>query len=120
MTNTDHNLAGKLLVKNAHGYQVVKFDDILYCDSMGGYTNIHLINDEAILSSHIMKELESQLPEEQFFRVSRSCLINLDYVVKYQSSPRNSVILQNNMEIRISTRKIPKIASFLKAHYPLV
>lgn len=120
MTEQHSYQEGKLLVKNAHGYQVLNFDDILYCESVGSYTRINLINEEHILSSHILKEVEEQLPEDHFYRVNRSNLVNLNYVIEYQSSPCKSVILQNQKEIKISARKNSKFLTYLREHFPLV
>ena len=120
MTRNDSNPAGKFLVKSSHGYQVLNFDDILYCESLGSYTKINLIDNGHILSSHILKEVESQLPEHLFYRVNRSSLVNVNHIVKYQSSPQRTVILENNKEIKISARKNSRFRTFLLENFPLV
>ena len=112
--------SNKILVKNAHGYQIINFDDIIFCESMGSYTLINLLKDEKVLSSHILKEVESQLPPNLFFRVNRSYLVNIDYIKSYNCNPYKSVVLQNQKEIKISIRKNSKFVSFLQKKFPLV
>ena len=120
MTTVIDITSNKILVKNPHGYQIVNFDDIIFCESMGSYTLIYLVNDEKVLSSHLLKEVESQLPAHLFFRVNRSYLVNLNFVKSYNCNPYKSVVLQNKKEIKISVRKNSKFVTFLRKKYPLV
>lgn len=114
------NTPSKILVKNAHGYQIINFDDIIYCESMGSYTLIYLINEEKVLSSHLLKEVENQLSENLFFRINRSILVNINFIKNYKSGPYKSVVLQNKKEVKISIRKNAKFVTFLRKKFPLV
>ncbi len=114
------NTANKILVKNAHGYQIINFDDIIFCESKGSYTQIYLLNDEKVLSSHLLKEVENQLPANLFFRLNRSILVNVNFIKSYNCSPHKSVVLQNKKEIKISVRKNSKFVTFLRKKFPLV
>ncbi|MCK5277604.1 MAG: LytTR family transcriptional regulator [Cyclobacteriaceae bacterium] len=120
MDTVIENTSNKILVKNAHGYQIINFNDIIFCESMGSYTLIYLINDEKVLSSHILKEVENQLPANLFFRVNRSYLVNINFIKCYNCNPYKSVVLQNKKEIKISVRKNSKFLTFLRKKFPLV
>ena len=120
MDTVIENTSNKILVKNAHGYQIINFNDIIFCESMGSYTLIYLINDEKVLSSHILNEVEKQLPANLFFRVNRSFLVNINFIKSYNCNPCKSVMLQNKKEIKISMRKNSKFVAFLRNNFPLV
>jgi two-component system response regulator LytT len=51
-------------------------DDVLYAEADGDYCWIHT-DGERLLSTQSMRELEDHLPSTIFFRIHRSCLVNL-------------------------------------------
>jgi len=70
----------RLKVNTRTGFEIIKQDDILYCEADGNYTNIFLTNQEKLTTATTLGLIEDQLTSDLFFRVSRSILINLDYL----------------------------------------
>lgn len=59
----------------------VNHDDITYIEGLKDYVKIYLANaPKAIISRVTIKSLESQLPADEFFRVHKSYIVNLDHV----------------------------------------
>lgn len=59
----------------------VNHDDITYIEGLKDYVKIYIANaPKAIISRVTIKSLESQLPADEFFRVHKSYIVNLDHV----------------------------------------
>lgn len=59
----------------------VNHDDIMYIEGLKDYVKIYLCHTpKAIISRVTIKSLESQLPADDFFRVHKSYIVNLDHV----------------------------------------
>lgn len=61
----------------------VKLQDILYCEQNQNMANIFMISGEKYYRFDSMKNMEEFLGEDQFLRVSRCHLVNLNYVDAY-------------------------------------
>jgi two-component system LytT family response regulator len=89
----------------------VSLEEILYIGGSNNYSTFYLIDGKEIVVSKTLKEYESLLPPERFFRAHKSYLINLDHIKKLNKGPELTVSMINNVEIEISYRKK---ADFLK------
>lgn len=62
-----------------------KFSDIKYCEALGDYIKIY-INDKTIVINATMKKLEEKLKNfNQFIRIHRSFIVNLDYLENFDT-----------------------------------
>lgn len=64
--------ADKKLVK-------VKYDDILYIEGLKDYVIIRMDSDR-VITLQTMKSLEAKMPSDQFKRIHRSYIVNLDRI----------------------------------------
>jgi two-component system LytT family response regulator len=95
-------LPNKLTIPTAEGFLFVTIRDILYCHSMGNYTEFYLQGDQKILSSYTLGYYAELLQAHNFFRVHRSYLINLHHVRMYRRGEGGTVIMNDGEEIEIS------------------
>jgi two-component system LytT family response regulator len=59
----------------------VNHDDITYIEGLKDYVKIYLANSpKALISRVTIKSLEAQLPADEFFRVHKSYIVNLEHV----------------------------------------
>lgn len=93
----------KLVISLQEGYQVIRFSELKYCQSDKGYTTFYLADGKSYLASKPLKHFEAQLPDSQFVRIHQSCIVNMEFVERYDKS--GMVILKNLEEIPVSTRK---------------
>ncbi len=89
-----------VFVKDGHQYVNVQIPTIFYIKAEGDYTSLYR-QDDRLLVSHSMKYWESKLPQNQFFRIHKSYLINTQCIEKVSG---NTVILNNGNEIPIGRK----------------
>lgn len=77
---------------------------IIYCEGDGNYTKIFLEKGESIYMTKKIKEIEEILPEELFFRVHNSFIINVSKVKEFLKTD-NYVILEDGTKIPVSRNK---------------
>lgn len=106
------NINKRLKVNTRTGFEVIRQDDILYCEADGNYTNIYLTNQEKLTTATTLGLIEDQLISDLFFRVSRSILINLDYL-KSVNRKDKICLLQIDEEciaLPLSNSRVQKLA----------
>lgn len=86
-------------------YRFLQPEDIVYVKADGNYVHLFLINDEALMISRKIKDVEAQLPEELFVRVHNTYIVNLIYVTKYLGDDTSEIELANKTRIPISRRR---------------
>jgi len=98
-------LNNKILLPAMGGYHITDVADIAYCKSESNYTNFHFLNGKNILVSKTLKEFESILLENNFFRIHRSYIINLDYIAKYNKGKGGEVVMKDGAILEVSREK---------------
>ena len=84
------------------GLEFVEIQDIVYCESSSNYTYIYAMSGDRILVSKTLKEVESMLEGNHFFRVHNSYLVHLIYVKKYVKGKGGYLVLKNGSEIPVA------------------
>ncbi|XLS29443.1 LytR/AlgR family response regulator transcription factor [Flavobacteriaceae bacterium M23B6Z8] len=78
--------------------------NIVYCESDGNYTTIHMQDKSKLLVSKKIKEVSQKLEKDHFFRIHNSYVINMSKVVEFFRN-ENYVILENNIKLPVSRQK---------------
>jgi len=81
-------------------------DNITHCIADRSYTWIYFINHEPIRFSRRIVILHKLLNDSRFIRCHKSYMVNLSYIKEYNSFRKNIIILKNNVEIKVSRRKL--------------
>jgi len=124
-----HNLASslsnrseirKLTLPYGQGFKLIDVDDIVYIEADSNYSVVHLSTAEKITVSKVLREFEELLPTEQFVRIHKSNIINLNHLKEYNSKNGLLALLNNGESINISRRRasdfFEKIKSFTKTN----
>jgi len=90
------NTDGKLLF--------ISSDDILYAESDGNYTTLFLEGGKKILLTKKLKEVNQLLPNEAFFRIHNSYIVNLGKIKEFIKAD-GYVILESRHKIPVSRQK---------------
>lgn len=70
-------------IKADYKVSLVKIKDIVYIESEGEYVRLHLVDRSTITTLFRLKNMETSLPSEQFMRVHRSYIVNLERIKSF-------------------------------------
>ena len=102
----------QLKVSVTEGVYMLNPADIICLEASSNYTRLYLTGQRYIFSAKTLKEYESLLPQNNFYRVHNSYLINTKHICHIS---RAGVIgLSQNICVHISKRRKARIKSLLK------
>ncbi|RAJ25900.1 LytTR family two component transcriptional regulator [Gelidibacter algens] len=90
------NTDGKLIFLDA--------EEILFVESDGNYCTIIMENSQKIVITKKLKEMNTILPENQFFRIHNSYIINLKKIKEFIKS-EGYVIMESNHRIPVARQR---------------
>ena len=91
----------------------IKIDDILYFESDGRYTIIHLRDKTTFFVSKNIGEYDKILAPKYFFRIHKKYLINLKYIININNSDGSHCELVGNLVLPVAKRRKEDLVSFL-------
>lgn len=95
----------KLVLKTHESVYVVDLENIVRCEADRNYTSFYLNDGKKILVSKTLKEYETMLSGNHFFRVQQSHLVNLNYVNRFDKKNGGSVVMKDGSEVPLSPAK---------------
>lgn len=96
----------KIAVPDGEGLNFIKISDIVRFQSDGSYTYMHTSgNQKPTLISKPIGDYQEMLNNENFIRVHRSHLINLQHVSKYVKGEGGYAIMSDGSQVDVSRRK---------------
>ena len=103
-----------LFLKSEYKIRRINFNDILYIEGLKDYIKVYTTNeDKPVLSLNSMKSLEEKLPEDQFMRVHRSFIVNLNKI----SIIERSRIIFGKTYIPVSDQYKDKFQEYLDKNF---
>ncbi len=102
----------KLAIPSLDGLHFFDISSIIRLEAQSNYTVIYFLDHTKITASKTLKDFEELLPQELFFRLHHSHIINLQYIKKYIKGDGGQVEMENGDMIDVSRRKKEE---FLKA-----
>ncbi|HKE94730.1 MAG TPA: LytTR family DNA-binding domain-containing protein [Povalibacter sp.] len=98
-------LARRLVVRSPGRLLFIDVADIDWIDAADYYACLH-VDRETHIIRRTLSELERDLGEEQFVRIHRSIIVNLDRIrgLELQSSGEYEVVLKSRVRLRLSRR----------------
>ncbi|WP_442266094.1 LytR/AlgR family response regulator transcription factor [Tenacibaculum sp. ZS6-P6] len=100
-----------IVLRLQEGYQIVRFDTLMYCQSDKGYTTFYTEDKKSYIASKPIKDFENQLPENLFLRTHQSYVVNLKFIDKYDKT--GYAFLKSGVKIPVSIRKREEFVSRL-------
>ncbi len=104
----------KIALPSQDGLTILSLKEITHLESDGCYTTFYAKDGQRTVVSRSIKEFEELLPDDQFFRVHVSHIVNLDFVKKYLKEDGGYAVLQNGLKIPIARRRKEEFLEMLK------
>ncbi|MCF6333880.1 MAG: LytTR family DNA-binding domain-containing protein [Draconibacterium sp.] len=95
----------KIRMNSKYSYILVNPNEIAYCASEEGCTNIYLTSGKIEFSNAPLTQIEAKVKNQNFCRLSRSVLINHDYIRTINKSANNCVLKHNGYEWKVEASR---------------
>lgn len=102
-----------LAISSTKKIDFIKTDDVLYFESDGRYTKIHLNNKKTTYVSKNIGEYEKILAQKRFFRIHKKYLINLKYIANINNHDGSYCELVGGISLPVAKRRKEDLMSFL-------
>lgn len=102
-------------IKADYKTTLVRISEIIYLESEGEYVRLHLDNQPTITTLFRLKNMETALPSDQFMRVHRSYIVNLQRIKGYV---KGRIFLNDNEYIPIGENYRENFQRYIKEKYP--
>jgi two-component system LytT family response regulator len=106
--------AGRIAVKCDRRILIVKVPEIDWIEAADNYVSLH-VGSETHLVRETMASIETRLPEEQFIRISRSAIVNVERIKELQPMFHGdyAVILRTGARLTLSRNCRAKVNELL-------
>lgn len=105
-----HERLGFFVNDSRKGTLVIRFHEVLCCNSDGSIVEITLLRNgklEKITTYRTLKEMEQDFADQPFCRTHHSHIVNMSHILRFEKTGRNGVIhLPNNLQVGISVQKM--------------
>lgn len=103
----------KVMVSHSKGFTIIDFNEIIMLEAAGNYTDFYLTENRKIIASKTLKDYESVLDKNLFFRVSRSAIVNLNHIKEYNNTTE-TLILSEKHQIPISRSRWTEFTDIIR------
>ncbi len=95
----------QISISASDGLIFIKTSEIIWLEASGAYTKFHLLNKKEVLSSKNIKDYETKLTEDMFFRIHNSAIININEITKYVRGSGGYVVMSDGNMVNISRQR---------------
>jgi len=82
----------------------LKLEDILFVESDGNYSTLFLTENQKLLVTKKLKEIDNLLPDKNFFRIHNSYIINLDKIKEFLKT-EGYVVMESGHKIPVARQR---------------
>ncbi len=108
------SIPDKLAISKLEEIELISYSSIIIAKANNNYTEIITTNDKPKLVSKTLKFVEEQLPSNNFYRVHKSYLVNLNHITKYMKAGGGVLIMSNGNEVPVSPFKKDALLSLIQ------
>ena len=95
----------------------LRLDQIVRLESDGSYTTFYLLNQERHVVSRPMKEFEELLPEDEFFKLHQSHLVNLAFIKKILREEGGFALMEDGCKVPIARRRKEEFLEVMRQRF---
>ena len=95
----------KLALPTLNGLVFIKMNSIIFCEGKDNYTNIYTNDNKCYLVSKTLRKYEELLSDQNFYRIHKTYLVNLNEIKEYLKGEGGQVVMSNLKVLDVSRRK---------------
>ncbi len=106
----------KLIFRDISGVVFINPSEVIYIEAEGNYSIFHINGGRTETVTMLLGKVEDQLPPDRFLRISRSGIINLEFLKKVNTRQSQVVLLKDGSDFKfdISRSRISELISKMK------
>lgn len=97
--------SGTVAIPSGDGLEFLQVREIIHCQADRNYTSIHFATRKPLLVSKTLKEIEGLLPEQMFFRVHHSSIVNMQHIRRFTRTDGGFLVMSNGDQVKVSRSK---------------
>ena len=97
--------SNKICIPTEESIEFIELDHIIRIEADRSYCTIYLLNEKHLTISKPLKDMEQELPSNQFFRPHQSHIINFDFISRYLKEDGGLILLKNGESIPLARRR---------------
>lgn len=102
----------KIAVPDSNSIKFLQLDDILYFKADNTYTEIFFADNNKLVISRTLKNMEDTLSgTPQFFRCHKSYIVNMKYLTDYVKSDGGYLVIKGKHQVPVSPDKVQDLLS---------
>ncbi len=90
-----------------------QLDEILYFESDGRYTIVHLLEGSSIVIAKNIGEYDKILAPNYFFRIHQKYLINIKYIININNADGSSCEMAGDLVLPLAKRRKEELVAYL-------
>ncbi len=95
----------RLIINGSSSTDLIEIAHILYIEANNTYSTFYLQNGRKIASTRGIKEYEEMLHNKGFFRIHKSYIVNIGYVVSIDKKNGDMVVMENKVRLPLALRR---------------
>lgn len=105
----------KIKFNTSSGFIVINSDDIIYCQADRNYCEIYLTDERHEVVTCNMNKVHQKLEDNHFFRISRSNVINLNFLTHVERKNHLCYLKENGVkyQLKISSMGLKQLENYL-------
>lgn len=109
----------KITLSSLEGMVFLSLSQIVHLESEGSYTTFYLLSRERHVVARPMKDFEELLPEDDFFKLHQSHIVNLSLVKKVLREDGGYALMEDGNKIPIARRRKEAFLDVMRQRFPM-
>lgn len=107
----------KITLTSQEGMAFLRLDQIIRLESDASYTTFYLLNQERQVVSRPMKDFETLLPEDEFFKLHQSHIVNLSFVKKILREEGGYALMEDGCKVPVARRRKEEFLELMRQRF---
>jgi two-component system LytT family response regulator len=104
LTNFNQKQNKKITLSTGGKLVFLDIEDILFIESDGNYSTFNLKNNQKLVVTKKLKAVNDLLPENTFFRIHNSYIVNLNKIKEFMKS-EGYIVMESNHKIPVARQR---------------
>ncbi len=107
--------SNKITISHSKGIKIIEDTSILYLEGDGNCTNIYFTDGTSFFDTRTLKVYEEILNENEFYRIHKKYIINLNHLTDYLHEDGYFAMMQTGAKLPVARARVTEFIKTIKA-----